>query len=141
MGTLILYQELPEQMRDILAEAREQDLDIAAVQRERLGFDYAQLSAELFKAWHLPDALVAPIRDHTRPAQARDSRLEAGILHVAVQLAAARAERRSLNELVPGLDDTAWDAVGLSMESLEEVDHAAQALTEEIVPVLLNSAA
>ena len=141
VGTLILYQELPEQMRSILADARMRGVDTAFLQRERLGFDYAQLSAELFTAWQLPPELVMPILGHTRPSAAQDSLLEAGILHIATQLAAARADGKGLNELVPQLNNDAWDITELSIAKLEEIDHEAQALTEEIVPVLLNSAA
>lgn len=141
VGTLMLYQELPEQMRAILADARTRGADIATLERDRLGFDYAQLGAELFASWQLPPELVIPIRGHTQPSGAEDSLLEAGILHIATQLASARADGKSLNELVPRLNNDAWDITELSIAKLEEIDQEAQALTEEIVPVLLNAAA
>ena len=141
VGLLILYQELPSQMRSILREAREQDGDPAALQRDRLGFDYAELSAELFSSWQLPPELVIPIKGHTQPSSAGDSRLEAGILHIATQLASAQAQGQGLNELIPLLDDDAWRVTELSIEKLEQIYQDARALTEEIVPVLLNAAA
>ena len=141
VGTLILYQELPQQMRSILADAGKLGADIASLERERLGFDYAQLSAELFASWQLPQELVMPIRGHTQPSAAQDALLEAGILHIATQLAAARTDGKSLNELVPQLNNDAWDITELSIAKLEEIDQDAQTLTEEIVPVLLNAAA
>jgi HD-like signal output (HDOD) protein len=141
VGTLMLYQELPQQMRSILADARKLGADIASLERERLGFDYAQLSAELFASWQLPPELVMPIRGHTQPSAAQDALLEAGILHIATQLAGARADGKSLNELVPQLNNDAWDITELSIAKLEEIDKEADALTAEIVPVLLNAAA
>jgi len=141
VGLLILYQELPSQMRSILREAREQDGDLAALQRDRLGFDYAALSAELFSSWHLPPELVIPIGGHTQPSTAGEALLEAGILHIATQLADAQTRGRSLNELIPMLDDDAWRVTDLSIGKLEQIDQDARALTEEIVPVLLNAAA
>ncbi|MGB5562321.1 MAG: HDOD domain-containing protein [Sedimenticolaceae bacterium] len=141
VGTLILYQELPEQMRSILADARTLGSDVASLQRGRLGFDYARLSAELFTSWQLPPELVMPIRGHTRPSAAQDTQLEAGILYIATQLAAARADGKSLNELVPKLNNDAWDITELTIAKLEEIDQEAQALTEEIAPVLLNASA
>ena len=141
VGLLILYQELPEMMHSIITDARKQDADTASLQRDRLGFDYARLSAALFTSWQLPPELVVPIRGHTQPSAAKDSLLEAGILHIATQMAAARADGKSLNELVPRLDNNAWDVTQLSISKLEQIDHDARALTEEIVPVLLNSAA
>ncbi len=141
VGTLILCQELPQQMRAILEDARTLGKDIASLQRARMGFDYAQLSAKLFSSWQLPPELVAPIRGHTRPSAAQDFPLEAGILHIATQLAAARADGKSLNELVPRLNNDAWDITDLSIAKLEEIDQEAQALTEDIAHVLLNAAA
>jgi len=141
VGTLILCRELPQQMRSILADTRTLDADVASLQRARMGFDYAQLSAKLFSTWQLPPELVTPIRGHTRPSASQDFPLEAGILHIATRLAAARADGKTLNELVPQLNNDAWDITELSIARLEEIDREAQALTEEIVPVLLNSAA
>jgi len=139
VGLLILYQELPSQMREIQDAASDQDL--AALQRDRLGFDYAQLSAELFESWQLPPDLVNPISNHTLPTAVDGGQLEAAILYIATQLARAGVQGKTLKDLIPLLDDDAWQLTGLSYEGLEQLDKAAQALTEEIVPLLLNDAA
>jgi HD-like signal output (HDOD) protein len=141
VGLLILCQEVPVQIRAILRDARERDQDMAALQREQLGFDYAQVSAELFSSWQLPAELVMPIRAHTQPSTAEEGRLEAAIIHIAVQTANAHSQGQSTRELVPCLDDDAWRITALSFESLDKIRQDAQALTEEIVPVLLSAAA
>jgi HD-like signal output (HDOD) protein len=139
VGLLILYQELPTQMREIQSVAGDEDL--AALQRNRLGFDYAQLSVGLFQSWQLPTELVAPINDHTQPSADGEVQLESAILYIATQLARARVQGQTMKDLIPLLDDSAWQITGLTYEGLSKISDDAQALTEEIVPVLLNDAA
>ena len=141
VGLLILYQELPTQMREIMGMDSDADQDLARLQRERLGFDYAQLSAELFQSWQLPAELVGPIRDHTRPSGDEGTQLETAILYIATQLARARIKEQTIKELIPLLDDDAWQITALSYEGLVEISDDAYALTEEIAPVLLDNAA
>ena len=142
IGNLILLEELPAQMRAIIAEAGDiSNVALAAVQRDHLGFDYTVLSAELFRSWQLPHELVEPIRLHTQPASAGDFQLEAAILHVAVNLADAMLQNQPVETVVPALEDEAWDITGLSIETLEGIKRQALDLTAELTPALLNAAA
>ena len=141
-GIMILLEELPAQMRAILAEANGlSSSGLAAVQRDHLGFDYAVLSAELFRSWQLPLELVQPIGLHTQPATAEEFRLEAAILHIAADLADAAVQRQPIETVVPALDDGAWQLTGLSIETLEGIERQALELTAEVAPVLLSTAA
>lgn len=137
VGLLILCQELPQQMRIILDDARQPAQDIAALQRERLGFDHAEVGAKLFSTWQLPDALVMPIGMHTQPATAKETRLESSILYIAARLAETHTRQVSLDLLVPELSDDAWDTTGMSMEQLRQVERDARDLTAELTPLLL----
>ena len=139
VGLLILYQELPSQMREILDAAGNQDF--AAQQRKRIGFDYARISAELFESWQLPAELVSPISGHTQPSAAAENQLETAIIYIATQLARAKDQGKTLENLIPLLDDGAWRITGLSVEGLEQLGNDARVLTEEIAPVLLYQAA
>ena len=142
IGNLILLEELPAQMGAILAEAGDTSITkLAAVQRDHLGFDYTVLSAELFRSWQLPQELVEPIGMHTQPATAGEFRLEAAILHIAINLADAMLQRQPVETVIPQLDDEAWTITGLSIETLEGIERLALELTAEIAPALLSAAA
>ena len=142
IGNLILLEELPAQMRAILAEiGGASNTQLAAVQRDHLGFDYTVLSAELFRSWQLPQELVEPIRLHTRPATAEEFQLEAAILHVAVNLADAMLRNQPVEAVVPALDDKAWQITGLSIATLEGIERLALDLTAELTPAFMNAAA
>lgn len=141
VGLLVMFKELPARMRAIFVDSRDQGWDLAFLQRDRLGFDHAELSAKLFSSWQLPAELVKPIGQHTRPEAAEDFQLEAAIIHIAVQLATAQAQGKSVKEIIPLLNDDAWQITEMSFERLEQGRVDAQALTEEMVPVLLGAAA
>lgn len=141
IGQLLLYRAQPQACRDIERDAATQGRRTAELQRERLGFDYAAVSAELFAQWQLPEALVEPIRLHTHPADAGDDLVEAGILHIAVQTTAADRAGKGLDVMLPLLDDAAWRATELTRDALLRIQTEAVALTEGISPLLLDSAA
>lgn len=141
VGVLIMYQEMPTQMRQIMRQASGPGDDMAMRQRELFGFDYAQVSTELFSRWQLPSELIDPIRQHTNPSAAGDGMLEAGILNIALRVAMAETDSQGLDQLIPSLNDDAWRVLDLSAERLEQVRDAARGLTDEIVPALLSAAA
>ena len=137
VGFLILCQELPQQMRTILNDARKQGVNIATLQRQHLGFDHAAVSAALFSRWGLPAALVEPIGAPTQPSMVKDVRLEASILHITALLADAHTGGMPLDQLIPQLSNEAWDATAMSMEKLRQIETDAKALKDELVPLLL----
>ena len=141
VGLLLLYRALPEQMAR-LGSASDQGIgDVAARQRAQLGFDYAELGAELFDTWQLPQALVAPIRHHSVPSSAAEGLLETSIVHIAAHLSDAEHQGRHSEQLLEGLDDRAWEIAGMSRDELQALRLEAVALTAEIAPVLLDAAA
>lgn len=141
IGLLVLFREMPTQMRDALDAVQERDLPIGTVLRELIGFDYAAVSAELFRRWGLPTELISPMRYHTRPGIAKEYRLETDILHIAVAISNAEIRDKALKDLIPELDSRAWDVTGLTPESFLLLAEEASALTEQIAPAMLESVA
>ncbi|MGX2029522.1 HDOD domain-containing protein [Methylocaldum gracile] len=86
IGALIIYMRLPDKARGILLSAAGDDRLIPGLEKELLGFTYAEIGAALAKAWKMPSALQEGIRWHLEPEQAEDYRLEASLLYLANQL-------------------------------------------------------
>jgi HD-like signal output (HDOD) protein len=141
VGQLLLHQALPEAMAEILREADGDIGDVAVRQQAQFGFDYAAVSGELFAAWQLPQALVAPIHHHTTPSAVPAAELEASIVHIAVHLSDAEHHRRNAEDLLAGLNDRAWEIAAISRDELQVLRLDAVALTAEVAPVLLDIAA
>lgn len=97
VGKLILYSQYPERYRKVLQLAGDNEQARVVAERQVFGFTYAELSAELLKSWRLLESLHVAIAYHLEPSKAPDYRLEATILHVAVQI---------VNRMQTGANDT-----------------------------------
>lgn len=85
-GKLVFYSQCPDPYREVLQQAGEDEQARVAAERQVFGFTYAELGAELLKAWRLPESLYMVVAHHLEPAKALDYRLEATILHVAARI-------------------------------------------------------
>lgn len=141
VGHLVLLEELPVQMGSILNALSRGDTGICAMQRQTLGFDYAQVGAALFTEWQLPAGVVGPIAGHTDPESATHYRLETAIVHISVGIASAEARVEPLAQILRQLSDAAWARVGLSPELFDRIRAQASELATELAPALLNHAA
>jgi HD-like signal output (HDOD) protein len=98
IGILALLRELGEPYAKLVAGVIRNRSDLAALERDSLGFDHVELSAALMREWHLPerlvDAVAAPKRvDHLVRTISVDADL-ARILHLAELLAQLVGQRR-----------------------------------------------
>jgi HD-like signal output (HDOD) protein len=68
IGRLALLRQLGAAYVELLAAAEQGAVQVTEVERERLGFDHAELGGELTRGWHLPDDLTeATARHHDEP--------------------------------------------------------------------------
>lgn len=98
IGILALLRELGEPYAKLLTGVIHGRSDLAALERDSLGFDHVALSAALMKQWHLPvrliDAVAAPKQmDRLARTISVDADL-ARILHLAELLAELVGQRR-----------------------------------------------
>jgi len=141
VGQLVLLEQLPVQMGSVMHLAETSGRRTCDVQREILGFDYAEVGAALFTAWQLPAALAEPIRLHSRPAAAEAFALEAAIVHIAVEAASAEIQAKPPEQLMENLAPEAYRLTGLSDEVLDEIRRTARELASELTAALLARAA
>lgn len=138
VGRLALYLRLPEPTREAHAEAAQKSISLQKAIENKLGFDDADVAAELLSAWKLPDSLVEPVRHHTRFPCNEGPALEAAILHVASAIADMRDLRLDTDEMIRRLDETAWLTLKLNRDSLlaliTDSESLASDITEQFLP-------
>ncbi|BCG64169.1 MAG: hypothetical protein methR_P1937 [Methyloprofundus sp.] len=83
IGTLVLYQELPEQSSKVLKLSDYDGPLIPVIEQEIIGFTFADVGSELIKAWQLPDSLYEAIACQLSPDQALKYRIDAQLLYIA----------------------------------------------------------
>ncbi len=142
IGILALLRELGQPYAKLLSRVIEQRSDLAALERDSLGFDHVELSAALMKHWHLPqrlvDAVAAPKQtERLAHAISVDAEL-ARILHLAELLAQLVGQRRI--DLLPELlkaggayRDLTKGRLGVVVEKLQpQVEQLADVLSVEL---------
>lgn len=92
LGELVIALQVPDTAERAAVSAGNRRVPLHAVQREMLGFDYAEVGGELLAAWHLPESLEQTVRHHIEPAHAASFPLETAIVHLASHLAREGAE-------------------------------------------------
>lgn len=88
IGHLVLFQRVPAQAGEALERAGHDVDRLAALERELIGCDAADVGAALTVSWGLPEAFAIAIGCQHRPYDAGEHTLEAALLHVAGRLAA-----------------------------------------------------
>jgi len=86
IGSLVLYQKLPDQSHWVLQAANHDRRLIGAFEQEVLGFTHADVGKELIKSWGLPESLYEPIGSYLHPDEAKFHRLDAYLLNMASRL-------------------------------------------------------
>ena len=127
IGEMVMALRTPEALQTTSLAALERGQSLVSVQREMLGFDYAEVGAELFQAWHLPGSLEATVRLHTEPRQATDFALETAIVHVAAILTGPDSSR---------LDDSALGLMNLNADTLARVPAEIERAAAEVLSLL-----
>lgn len=121
IGQLVLFNKAPSQEREALLLSLEDDEepDIYEAERKVLGFDHAQVGAELIRQWQLPDSLREIVEFHHQPAKAVHFPKEVAVIHIANSLACL-AELNSLDQGdAPPIDPAAWEITGLTPQIIE----------------------
>jgi len=113
IGRLIMFKEIPDEISLIIKQANDRQQLLHAVEKEVLGFDHAKLGGMLLKEWKLPPQLVESTAFHHSPRRSADFQDEVSIVHVADIIANSLKLGSSGEQLVPTLDNQAWERIGL----------------------------
>ena len=122
IGHLIMYQSIPVLAQQAQREADADGKPLHLVEREVTGFDHVKVASVLMKNWKLPDSLVTVIENHLEPDPDAEYLLDSAVLHVAVLLENAFAQKRSLDEVLVDANRHAWDATGLDIAGCEAIN-------------------
>lgn len=143
VGQLILQLKLPEIARETRVRSRDTGLPLYALERSSLGFDHAEVGAELLRVWRLPSMLCDAIRLHHLAAGAADAPMAAAIVCIADILAHECCDQvpADLHETLAALVDPAVIArFDLDPVSLREIACATLEQTDALGEVLLEAA-
>jgi HD-like signal output (HDOD) protein len=137
MGHLLIYTKLPYEIADILTAAKQQNKTVAQLERQILGFDYAEVGGELLKAWHMPECYSEAVSCHTDPNKADIFLLDSAIIHIASNL--VRQEEANLKGFgQPQFEPIVWQVTGISADDLDSLKQEAKSSIMEVLRLLFS---
>jgi HD-like signal output (HDOD) protein len=117
IGHLVMYQSIPDESTAALLRARADRTPLHEVERDVIGFDYAQLGGALLHEWGLPQGLWEPVQLQLTPEQSAAHYPVASIVHLAGVLSdIGQTEEAAVDALVSLVDPFVWQATGLTPE-------------------------
>ena len=142
IGKLIIAHRLPEAAADVQTRLQAAQQPDFVIERERLGFDHAEVGGELIRAWQMPASLGEAVRYHHDPLAARDYPLEAALVHIANSMTglAERGLDVDVEMVIQPIEPAAWETVRLDESVMDTVfDLASERFTEALEIVLPRS--
>ncbi len=118
IGHLVMYEKIPVLAEEAQLKAQADGIELFRVERELMGFDYAELGGELLAAWDLSPMLEEQVRHHPEPANAPHSPLTVAIVHIANLLADVTEADIPLDGWQLPVAPQAWQVTGLNLEAL-----------------------
>ncbi len=121
IGHLVSYQIIPEETLSAQEMAIENDIELYKAERKVLGFDYAQVGAELMRVWSLPESLQEITEFHVEPEKASDYKLETSILHIAAAITHNALAEIPVTPEALVINPACWAITGFSIEEMEDI--------------------
>lgn len=140
VGHLVLYQELPQLAAEALARSRAAGEPIHRVERELLGFDYAEVGGALLAEWALPGSLEEAVGRHLEPHLAGAYPLEASLVHLASRSLEACLDGVEPGRALAAVSPFAWERTDLDPEAVTQVLGEAEDRVQGIVQLFLPDA-
>ena len=136
IGTLVIYHRLPELAREALSQVKFNDAELTSAERQLLGFDHAQVGAELLRSWRLPENLITAVEYHHEADYSSDHHTEVQITYLANCIANNTPHARSSDTNHPALDSLSWTLPGLSLDILRQTMIEAEEQFEQTLLML-----
>jgi len=137
IGSLVLYQEFPEQAGAALEEHQRTRVALDEVEASVIGCDHGQVGAALMTLWKLPELYREVTANHHRPGT-RSGSAGSATIHLADLLVAALALGSNGEVGWPRFCPEAWEVLGLPLPSLGRVAEEVLSLIEEALHLFME---
>lgn len=114
VGQLVLDVCIPDEFADMLQQQETSGLDMIGIEQSRLGFDHAEIGAEMARRWNFPSELEHVIRYWRMPEQEPFEPV-AGVVHVAALMESGLSGA----DLMARLPKTLCDRLKIDWKHLE----------------------
>jgi putative nucleotidyltransferase with HDIG domain len=135
IGTLVLVTKFPVQLAAAGAYRTQTDCHQIDAEQQVLGTDHAAVGSALAEHWKFPLLIQRAITRHHFPMR-QDLGDLPSVVHVANAVVHALDLCMLDDELVPPLEEAAWDSLGIDPRRLHQLFHATESGFEEACRIL-----
>jgi HD-like signal output (HDOD) protein len=136
IGQVVLATARPEIIKELLEAHMDTGRLYLDLERERLGYDHAELGGALLKKWKIPASIGDPVACHHRPASSEQFPLETALVHLADIICQALELGQGAEWGVPPLDEGAWERLAMPPHMLGAVLKQAEMQINETFEIL-----
>lgn len=137
LGSLVLYQVMPDQAARILLSIRQDRRLLAGFEQEIIGFTHADVGRELLKHWGVPESLYEVVGGVLNPDAVATHKVDAQLLWLAARLIDDREFGRSIEQTLVEIPDQILASMRLTREQIEQVMERAAAEFLDVFEQLL----
>ena len=138
IGSLILYLKRPDQAREVLLASQGRRELVPLLEKDLLGFTYADVGGEIARRWHLSVWLQTAIACQLNPEQAGDFGMETGILYLANRLTDVLVHGDAIEDILAEVPSAIRDLVPLEEAQILKVMTEVTNEFTEVAAVLLS---
>jgi HD-like signal output (HDOD) protein len=132
IGHMFIYLAIPETAQKIMIDAMQLERPVHQVEREMLGFDYAQVGGFVMRQWDLPKNFQAITYFHSQPGKATYYDVESALLHLSAILVMSDLEGGVFGQGTFTVDPAVWSKTDLTTEQCLSARNAAADAYSEI---------
>lgn len=137
VGRLVLFQHAVDKAVEIFEEAQSTREYLYVIERNKLGFDHAELSSALMEHWHFPVRLAKGVSCHHRFSTSDPFALESATVHIADSIVHVLGLGGSGEVLNPPPDSQAWKELGLEPSTLRPLAKQLERQLSEVLGIII----
>ncbi|MFW5443274.1 MAG: HDOD domain-containing protein [Methylococcaceae bacterium] len=136
IGHIVMYTKTPELAQDVMCESEQNNQPLFIVEREKLGYDYGQVSSEIMRLWHLSDSYCDIAIYHMEPEKAQKNKFENQIVNLARSL--MLAEELNPEQAVDPFLNKSTDLIKdiLTVQDVETIKTNARLYVDDVIDCL-----
>ena len=120
VGELLIRMVMPEEAARIDDTLKSSMAERHMIERTQLGFDSADVGAELAKRWKFPDLIQEAIKQQNAPGTDEDYSRKAGLIYISKYLKKAHDDNLSDEEIVASFPMGVAKKIGMDVKQAEQ---------------------
>ncbi len=144
IGKLVLFDQCPKESAEVLSFKDQGDEAVIEAEKRLFGFTYADLGAELLKAWQLPQSIWQLVQFQLEPTRLNAQTQDACLLHVAAKITASfepcAIRTYNFNDFEPQYSANAWQLLDLNEDLVSSLVCKASEQAADILQIIKPNA-